>query len=55
MAFAGGMAPMQAHFYPGSVYPTAAPPVAPHSQLKEVGRVRSVSPETWLWTNSTTG
>lgn len=23
--------------------------------LKEVGKVRSVFPETWLWTNSTVG
>lgn len=28
---------------------------APNFQLKEVGRVRSVFPETWLWTNRTTG
>lgn len=42
--------------------PGAAPvPVAGHiaavssNSMKEVGRVRSVFPETWLWTNSSTG
>jgi hypothetical protein len=28
---------------------------AQSSQLKEVGRVRSVFSETWLWTNVTAG
>ena len=26
-----------------------------HTSLKQVDRVRSVFPETWLWSNTTTG
>jgi len=35
----------------------AAPPDTQQatSQLKDVGRVRNVFPETWLWTNTSTG
>ena len=33
----------------------AAPPQQATSQLKDVGRVRNVFPETWLWTNTSTG
>ena len=28
---------------------------APSANLKNVGHVRSVFPETWLWTNTTSG
>lgn len=55
MAFAGGamapMAPMPAMAMTNGM----APNPAPSSQLKEVGRVRTVFPETWLWTNASIG
>lgn len=52
MAFgAGAMVPMPAMAMTNGMAPN--PP--PSSQLKEVGRVRSVFPETWLWTNASTG
>ncbi|XP_022321696.2 CD109 antigen-like isoform X2 [Crassostrea virginica] len=54
MAFSGGM------IAPGALAPmmpvnSMVPNPAPNSQLKEVGRVRSVFPETWLWSNATIG
>lgn len=49
-------------FLPGATMPptplmmsTMMSTPLPNFQLKEVGRVRSVFPETWLWTNRSTG
>lgn len=45
-------------FLPGATIPPLLMMMStplPNFQLKEVGRVRSVFPETWLWTNRSTG
>lgn len=54
MAFGGAIAPM-APMPAMAMTNGMAPNPAPSSQLKEVGRVRSVFPETWLWTNASIG
>ena len=50
-ALAGGMPPMA-----GTVTATGTGGSQPNpSPLKSVGRVRSIFPETWLWSNTTVG
>lgn len=54
MGFGGGagggnLLPMAAMAGGGGVPPQNGP-----MGLKEVGRVRNIFPETWLWTNQTT-
>ena len=39
----------------GGRVPMPAPGKAPSSALQSVDRVRNVFPETWLWTNKSTG
>lgn len=46
-----GMMPMP--MMPGGA--TGATGGASPSQLQAVGRIRNVFPETWLWSNATTG
>lgn len=53
MAFGGGTA--TGALAPMMPVNSMVPNPAPNSQLKEVGRVRSVFPETWLWSNATIG
>lgn len=48
-----GMMPMP--MMPGGASLTGATGGASPSQLQAVGRIRNVFPETWLWSNATTG
>ena len=54
----GGDMMMMAAPRPGLAFsPVAAPPAPPpppESSLQEVGRIRKIFPETWLWSNTTT-
>ena len=59
MAF-GGALPAVAGLQPNSVIQPVAPlaggsNAGPTSSLQSVKKIRSDFPETWLWTNTTTG
>ena len=53
----GGFGPVDAlaGAVAGGLHPVAVPQTTQTQQLKDVSRVRSVFPETWLWTNATIG